>query len=197
MSELRGSSRDPRARRAARSLKESDAALGVEIDALDVRIVLLENAVTTPTTGSVPDAVPRWVKWTVPYTLFADPGAAIDLVLDSLPAQAQWTHIWIKPITPYAGAGPITTADVNVPTPTNGYNWGSGAKTVDVLTPGALATQGEEQFVTSDPAAVQNLIVHLDLVGGVGNDLTAGVFELYLLMSIPGGTGKELVGLGD
>jgi hypothetical protein len=167
------------------------------VEAIDARVTALENTITTPTPAIVPDSVPRWVEWTVPFTVFnGDPGAVIPFTLDSLPAGSVWTHFWILPTVNFTG-GPIGGASATVLVPTNGHDFSGGIKSVDVFTPDPLANQTAEDYLVSDPAAAQDLVFQLTLTGGVGTDLTAGECRLRLLMSIPGGTGKLLAGLGD
>lgn len=138
------------------------------------------------------DAQPRWIKYTVPYTLFTGTVATTaTTTVATLPPGTVWTQERIDVATTFVSLGGIWRMTIAVPT--GGAAAGGTAKAPDVTTPDALAQRAANEYVVSDPAGVCDVVISIDS-SGIDNasTLTQGSATVNILVSVPGSTADAL-----
>lgn len=149
--------------------------------------VAAETAVVTGWT----DAIPRWIKLEVPYTLFTAAAATpASATVTTLPPGTIWTAARLDVGTNYVSTGPIWRMEVEVPT--GGAAIGGTPKNPDVTTPDSLSLRSSDQQVFSDPAGTCDIVVTIDSGGDTSDLLTQGAVTVNLLVSTPGATTDDL-----
>lgn len=152
------------------------------------RVDSASAAVATAVVTGWTDAQPRWVAYTVPYTLFTGTVATTAVTtVATLPPGTVWTQERIDVGTTFVSLG--ATWRMTIAVPAGGASAGGTAKAADVTTPDALAQRSANEYVVSDPAGVCDVVISIDS-SGVDNasTLTQGSATVNILVSVPGST---------
>lgn len=149
-------------------------------------------AANTRTVG-LTDNIPRWIALDV---LFSDFTGTVATTVDSapittLPPGTIWIGERIDVGTTFVSAG--STWRMTIKVPVGGASIGGTAKAPDVTAPDPLSQLVADEFVTSNPAGVCDVIINLDSgIGDTANQLTQGAATVHLFVSVPGSTSDTL-----